>query len=127
MTLTTDHARLLAYRRAVRSLAEGMIAPALTRHPDIRVRAIGSLLSRLHETEVRWSLGLADGPDKPDEHDVEAFTNMVRVVQHLFDPSYPAEDSLEAIHRFCLDYDSRSRVAGSRGTGEFREHLRQGV
>lgn len=124
--LITATTTLRATVRALESLAMAYTGAHLSRHPDIRIRAVGSLLSRLSEARMRWGKGLvATDPEfAPTEAEQRAYTVLEKLISYLGDPTVDAEATLEEFWAACVRIDQELKRSGVAGPSPFQELAR---
>lgn len=130
MSLRTDERSWLIYDdESVGAVVRGMEAYALSvtgqklaRHPDQKIRAIGTMMVRLGE-QRGFEMLKNDGAQGVA---AEWFTMLGAYLAGVQHDVVKREEALDELHAVVFQLDHRGRVAGTRGPGTIREALRGG-
>lgn len=128
MSLRTDEKSWLIYDdesavaviRMLETYAMGVTGQKLARHPDQKIRAIGTMMVRLSET--RGMLALQEGGAK-----AEAVEALVLLGSHLAGRPHDevkCAKALDELHAVVFHVDSRAAGMGTKGPGVLRRLVR---
>jgi hypothetical protein len=138
MKLRTDERQWLIYQepnvtaavRAVESLCMAVAGPALARHPDEAIRALGHVAMALSEARTKWGLGLNEADESPSELETAAYRAATATLRIIFDPSLAESertkllDETGDLHAAMFWLDRRLNGAGTTGPGWYRDLAR---
>jgi hypothetical protein len=113
-----------AIARAVEAMALGLAGQALIRHPDYRVKGIGSLMTRIHEARIQWGVGVAKTEAPPTDEEAHAHRQMVRALAHILNPTVDGDAAIEELHSAVYSIDRALRIQGTAGPGSLRDLAR---
>lgn len=123
--LVYDEAGVTAAVRGLEVIALMLVGPALARHGDIEVRAMGNVAEKVADARLRYMLGLMQNSEASDEERVVA-AHVVRIVDYLSsggESGKPVE-GLDDVWASLVWLDSQVQGAGVDGPGWAREVVR---
>lgn len=100
--------------RALEAAAMGMTGQSLATHPDLKVRAIGTMLRKLADVRIATLIG--EGGDSATAAD-----HVALILNWLNRPNLdPPAESLDEFHAALFWLDGRLNDAGTGGDGWYR-------
>lgn len=103
--------------RAIQTAALQMVGQHLAKHPEMQVRAIGTLMLKMADVGVRTAF--AHGGDRQT-----AMEHLSKTLAHVYGQAPIPLEALDDLWATVYQIDHRMNSAGIRGTGFLRDLIR---